>query len=75
MHRLTKRDLTVDLQILDNKSSTDFKANIEDKWKAKYQLVSPDVHRRNAAKRAIQTLKSYFLTIIADLPPAFPRYL
>ena len=75
MHRLTKRGLTVDLQILDNEASKDFKANIEDKWKAKYQLVPPDVHRRNAAERAIQTFKSHFLAIIADLPPAFPRYL
>jgi hypothetical protein len=77
MHHLTKRGLTVDLQILDNEASTDFKvkANIEDKWKAKYQLVPPDVHRCNAAERAIQTFKSHFLAIIADLPPAFPCYL
>jgi hypothetical protein len=31
MHRLTKRGLTVGLQILDNKASTDFKANTKDK--------------------------------------------
>jgi hypothetical protein len=75
MQRLTKRGLTVDLQILDNKVSADFKANIEDKWKAKYQLVPPDVHRHNATKRAIQTFKSHFLAIIANLPPTFPCYL
>ncbi len=75
MHRLTKHGLTVDFQILDNEASKDFKANIKDKWKATYQLVPPNVHRRNAAERAIQTFKSHILAIIADLPPAFPRYL
>jgi hypothetical protein len=75
MHCHTKRGLTVDLQILDNEASTDFKANIKDKWKAKYQLVPPDVHHRNAAKQAIQTFKTHFLAIIADLPPVFPCYL
>jgi hypothetical protein len=75
MHCLAKHGHTVDLQILDNEVSTNFKATIEDTWKAQYQLVPPNVHRCNATKCAIQTFKSHYLAIIAGLPPAFPRYL
>jgi hypothetical protein len=75
MCHLTNRGHNVNLQILDNKVSTKFKATIVDQWKVWYQLVPPDVHCCNAAKQAIQTFKSHFLAIIAGLPPAFPRYL
>jgi hypothetical protein len=75
MRHLANRGHNVDLQILDNEVSAEFKATTVDKWKVWYQLISPDVHCCNAAERAIQTFKSHFLAIIAGLPPAFPHYL
>ena len=56
--RLKAAGLDVDLQLLDNDASKDYKEAMIKKWKAKYQLVPPDVHRRNAAERAIRTFTS-----------------
>jgi hypothetical protein len=75
MRRLTNHGHNLDLQILNNKVSAEFKATIVDKWKVFYQLVPPNIQRCNATKYAIQTFKSHFIAIIACLPPAFPRYL
>ncbi len=47
MTRLAARGLSVDLQILDNKASMAYKEAIIFKWKATFQLVPPDMHRRN----------------------------
>ena len=38
----------------------------------KYQLVPPEVHRRNAAERAIQTWKHHFIAGLSTLDPTFP---
>eukprot|EP00804_Cyclotella_cryptica_P026152 CCRYP_013039-RA/>CCRYP_013039-RA protein AED:0.41 eAED:0.32 QI:0/0/0/0.5/0/0.5/2/0/297 len=40
-------------------------------WKATYQLVPPNVHRANAAERAIRTFKAHFLSVLAGIDPAF----
>ena len=40
-----------------------------------FQLVPPDIHRQNAAERAIRTFKAHFLTILAGVAPDFPRHL
>ena len=61
MQRLTDNKLCVDLQILDNEASEEYKRSIKNKWNAKYQLVPPHTHRRNAAERAIRTFKAHFL--------------
>ena len=53
MTRLETRGLRVDLQILDNEASAAYKKTITDTWKCKFQLVPPDMHRRNRAERAI----------------------
>ena len=34
-----------------------------DKWGVEFQLVLPDMHRRNAAERAIWSFKAHFLPI------------
>ena len=60
MQRLANRGYHVDVQILDNKVSTDFKKTIVEDWCANYQLVPPNVHRQNVAERAICTFKAYF---------------
>ena len=57
MTRLAARGLSVDLQILDNEASLAHKEAITFKWNAKFQLVPPDMHRRNRAERAIRTFK------------------
>ncbi len=75
MSQLAVRGFAVDLQILDNEASAAYKEAITVKWKAKFQLVPPDMHRRNRAERAIRTFKSHFLSILAGVDKAFPLYL
>jgi hypothetical protein len=75
MTRLAAWGLSVDLQILDDEASTAYKEAIIFKWKATFQLVPPDMHRRNRAERAIRTFKDHFLGILAGVDAAFPPYL
>jgi len=75
MSRLQARGHTVDHQVLDNECSAEYIRTITEDWKATYQLVPPNVHRRNLAERAIQTFKAHFLSILAGLSKAFPNYL
>ena len=65
MKRLADRVNHVDVQILDNEFSTDFKKTIVKYWSATYQLVPPDVRRRNVAERAIRKFKAHFLAILS----------
>ena len=46
-------------------------------WKtsAKFQLVPPYLHRTNAAERAIQTYKDYFISGLSSCDPNFPLHL
>ena len=44
MQRLHDNKLTVDLQILDNEASAEYKRAIKEKWNANYQLVPPNRH-------------------------------
>ena len=60
MRRLSDRVHQVDVQILDNEVSTYFKRTIVEDWFATYQLVPPNVHRRNIAERYIRTFKAHF---------------
>ena len=75
MTRLAARGLVVDLQILDNEASAAYKHAITVTWKCKFQLVPPDMHRRNRAERAIRTFKDHFLAILAGVDATFPPYL
>jgi hypothetical protein len=75
MTRLAARSLAVNLQILDNEGSTAYKEAITFKWNAKFQLIPPDMHRRNQAERAICTFKNHFLSILVGVDGAFPQYL
>ena len=60
MRRLADRGHQVDIQILNNEVSTEFKRTIVEDWCETYQPVPPIVHRRNIAERAICTLKAHF---------------
>ena len=57
MQRLKNRGLTIDFQNLDNKEIKNYKANIKDKRGVDLQLVPTNIHRRNAAERAIHTFR------------------
>ena len=69
MKGLTNKVHKVDIQILDNEASAEYNIFISEKWQAQYQLVSPNLHRRIAAERAICMFKSYFLSILAGMDP------
>ncbi len=66
--------LSVDLQILDSKASSACKEAITFKWNATFQLVPPDIHRRNQAERIICMFKDHFLAILAGVNVAFSPY-
>ena len=40
-----------------------------------YQLVPPDMHRRNMAEKAIQTFKDHFVAILSGVDESFPMHL
>ena len=44
MKRLADRGHQVDVKILDNEVSAEFKISIVDDWGATYQLVPPNLH-------------------------------
>ena len=75
MQRLKDKNLMVDLQILDNAASKEYKRTITEEWGVKFQLVPPHIHRRNTAERAIRTFKAHFLSVLAGVSGSFPKYL
>ena len=75
MQRLKDKGLTVDLQVLDNECSKEYERRMTEKWGVEFQLVPPDMHRRNAAERAIRSFKAHFLAILAGVATDFPRNL
>ena len=75
MQGLADNKLSVELQILDNEASAEYKLSIKPNWNDNYQLVLPHTHRSNAAERAIRTFKAHFLSILAVVAPDFPRNL
>ena len=75
MQRLKDRNMLVDLQILDNEVSKEYKRTIKEDWGVDFQLVPPNNHRRNLAERAIRTFKAHFLAILAGVSSSFPMSL
>ena len=57
--------------LLDNEILVELK-NAFKKYNTKYECVPPKIHRRNVAKRAIQTFKNNFLASLATCDPKFP---
>ena len=72
MQGLRNHELTLDLQILDNEASTEYKRVILKKRNANYQLVPPNPHRSNAAEQAIHTFKAHFIAILEGINPYLP---
>ena len=54
---------------LDNEVSTELLTTFRNK---NSKLVPPEVHRQNAAERAIQTWKNHFIAGISSTDPTFP---
>ena len=63
--------LMPNIYVMDNECSSDLKATLG-KEKIAFQLVPPHDHRRNAAERAIQTLKNHLKAGLATVDPNFP---
>ena len=74
MRCLADRGHKVYVQILDNEFIAYFKITIVEYWCATYQLVPPNIHRINIAKRFIITFKAHFLSVLAVLDPNFPKF-
>ena len=72
MTRIKAAGLRVTRHVLDNEASSAYRNAITTTWNCTYQLVPPDMHRRNAAERAIRTFKAHFLTILAGVDATFP---
>ena len=68
---LRNRGCTPSTFILDNETSKTL-LNAFEKERITYQLVPPNIHRRNAAKRAIETWKDHFIAGLSSLHPEFP---
>jgi hypothetical protein len=61
-------------QILDNQASESYKDAIKASGMT-YQLVPPDDHRRNMAKKAIQTFKDHFFGVLSGCAATMPIHL
>ena len=57
-----------------NQASAEYKAAIEASGKT-YKLVPPNDHRRNMAKRAIQTFKDHLVGILSGCASSMPIHL
>jgi hypothetical protein len=56
---------------LDNAAPAEFKQAIcENKFRV--ELTPSDMHRRNAAEKAIQTFKGHFISVLAGVSDNFP---
>ena len=69
--KLTKHGHETKMFVLDK----EFSSQLKDMLKInnlKYQLVPPNVYRRNAAARAIQTFKNQFLLVLATADNEYP---
>ena len=68
---LSKQGLQPKLHILDNECSQVLKDYMGDEQEL-FQLVPPHLHQRNAAERAIQTLKNHFIAGLVSTHNDFP---
>ena len=73
MTHLKQHNRLVDLQILDNEVSADYKATMPDIRKVDYQLVPPNLQCHNAAERANRTFKAPLLSILVVIAEYSPK--
>jgi hypothetical protein len=72
--RLTDAGLHPKFQMMDNEASEAVNEFLR-KENIQYQLVTPHVHRRNAAERAIRTFKAHFIAGSSTVDAHFPMHL
>ena len=75
MQILSDHKVTVDLKILNNEASIEYKMVIKKKWNINYQLVPPNTHRSNTAEQDIHTFKAHFIAILVGVANDLPRSL
>ncbi len=75
MSHLADRGHLVNLQILDNKASAEYKQTIKTRWKVRFQLMPPNVHCHNWAEQGIRTFKDHFIAILAGIDKTYPKSL
>ena len=69
--KLTTHGHEITKYVLDNECSADLKLAMV-KANLSFELAPPQMHRRNAAERAIRTFKNHFLAGLATCSPTFP---
>ena len=72
--QLRKQGLTSKPHIMDNEASEGPKQYFEDS-KIQFQFVSPRMHQRNAAERAVRTFKNHFIADLCNVDHLFLFYL
>ena len=72
--RMRQRGIIPKHQILNNQASAEYKAAIEASGMT-YKLVPPKDHRRNMAKRTIQTFKDHLVGILNRCASSMPIHL
>ena len=73
--RLQQAGATPKLHRLDNEACKELKHLLQHEHKVKFQLAPPNMHRRNAAERAIRTFKNHFIAGLSTTNPDFPLHL
>jgi hypothetical protein len=74
LERMQKAGIVPKHQVLDNQASAANKKAIGDSDMT-YELVPPDDHQHNMAKKAIQTFKDHFVGVLSGCAPTFPMHL
>ena len=72
---LKQQNKLVDLQILDNEASAEYKTSMQEIWRVDYQLFLPNIHLCNAAELAIHILNAHALSILSDIAEYLPKNL
>ena len=75
MQHLRYRKIVMDLQMLDNEASAEYKLIINSGWRVEYQLVPPRIDCINAAERSICTFKEHFLSVLDRKAHNLPKHL
>jgi hypothetical protein len=72
---LKQRGLKPQTHWLDNNEAPRALKSYDTQQQVTYQLVPPDMHRRNAAERAIRTWKNHFTACLCSTDKEFPMHL
>jgi hypothetical protein len=75
IERLKSRSFYPKKQMLDNEISKAYERAIKEQGIEEVERVPKEAHRRNAAKKAIQTAKNHLKAILARFDDSFPMHL